>query len=244
MKVILDALRELQSIDSEAYEIEKAKKDIETKVRELVRIRDAIVEDLDEKKNRLAEAEEWYAEKNAELEEDKRKINASRGKLAGVKKNKEYQAIMKEIENLRKTNEKKEEEILKLLEAIERFRESTGEQEKKLVVIEAEITISEKEVAGEVAKLEKEISLKSDAKAVHLAKVPRRYLAQYKRIFKNRNGVAVVDATGGKCSGCNIRVPPQLTIIMLRGQSIETCPNCSRFLFVAPHEAVEEETEA
>ncbi len=232
MNDIMTALRALQSIDSEVWEIEKAKKDLEAKVRELRKVRDAIVEDLDEKKKRLREAEEWYTEKNTELEEDKRKINASRNRLTGVKKNKEYQAIMKEIETLRKTNEKKEEEITKLLEAIERFREGTVEQEKKLGVIEVEISSAEAEVATEVSRLESKVAEKASSKDEHLKKVPARYLNQYKRVFQHRNGLAVVPVEGGTCSGCNMRLQPQLVNTLLKHISIHTCPNCSRFLYV------------
>ena len=234
MKAILSALRALQVIDSEVYEIEKIKKEFETKVRDLSKVRDAIVEDLDEKKKRLTEAEEWYAAKNAELEEDKRKINASRGKLTGVKKNKDYQAIMKEIESLRKTNEKKEEEILKLLEAIERFRESTVEQEQKRAEVEEEIGRSEGEVSREVTRLEAKIAEKASAKSVYVDKVPKRYLRQYKRVFDNRNGMAVASVIDGACTGCNMRLQPQLVIQLLRQSTIETCPNCSRFMFIEP----------
>jgi len=226
------ALKALQAIDSEVWEIERTKKELETRVRELTKVRDAIVEDLGEKKSRLKEAEDWYKEKNAELEEDKRKIAASKNRLTGVKKNKEYQAIMKEIEALRKANEKKDEEILKLLEAIERFRESTNEQERKLGVIEEEIKHAEQEVAREVGRLEEKIAEKAGAKTEHVAKIPSRYLNQYKRVFTNRNGVAVVAVVDGTCSGCNMRLQPQLVNTLLRRTSIHTCPTCSRFLYV------------
>jgi predicted nucleic acid-binding Zn-ribbon protein len=232
LKTILEALRSLQTIDSEVYEIEAAKKGIESKVKELKRIRDAILEDLSDKKKRLKEAEDWYAAKNAELEADKRKINESRSKLTGIKKNKEYLALQKEIETLRKTNEKKEEEILKLLEAIDRFREGTVEQEKKLSLIEEEIGRSEAEVEREVLRLEEKIREKSSSKEEHLKHVPTRYMGMYKRVFDKRNGLAVVPVNDGTCTGCNMRLQPQMVIRLLRKESIETCPNCSRFLFI------------
>ena len=47
-------------------------------------------------------------------------------------------------------------------------------------------------------------------------------------------GRAVVEAKGGKCTGCQMKLPPQLFILVQRVETLESCPACQRFLFFAP----------
>ncbi len=35
----------------------------------------------------------------------------------------------------------------------------------------------------------------------------------------------------GSCSGCHMAIPPQLSNIVARGDSLENCPQCQRLLY-------------
>jgi uncharacterized protein len=37
--------------------------------------------------------------------------------------------------------------------------------------------------------------------------------------------------TSGTCGGCHMTIPPQLYNILIRGNSIESCPNCHRIIY-------------
>ena len=49
--------------------------------------------------------------------------------------------------------------------------------------------------------------------------------------IRMRRGLAVVSVRNGTCQGCNMNIPPQLYIIIQRGQTIETCPSCHRIIY-------------
>ncbi|MBW2734063.1 MAG: hypothetical protein JRH20_16875, partial [Deltaproteobacteria bacterium] len=51
-----------------------------------------------------------------------------------------------------------------------------------------------------------------------------------------RGGIGVVRAAEGACSGCHMRLPPQLYNILQRNETIEQCPNCQRIIYYIPEE--------
>src|SRR5659263_534009 len=54
-------------------------------------------------------------EKERELEEERDKVERAKAKLMSIKTNKEYYAMLKEIEGTRRTNAAREEELLSIL---------------------------------------------------------------------------------------------------------------------------------
>jgi predicted nucleic acid-binding Zn-ribbon protein len=45
--------------------------------------------------------------------------------------------------------------------------------------------------------------------------------------------VAVSPVVGSTCKGCHRNIPPQLSIVLQRADTIETCPNCHRIIYSA-----------
>ena len=64
-------------------------------------------------------------------------------------------------------------------------------------------------------------------------KVDPALLSRYENIKKRRAGVAVCPVIGNTCRGCNRNIPPQLSIVLRRADSLEACPNCHRIIYSA-----------
>ena len=62
--------------------------------------------------------------------------------------------------------------------------------------------------------------------------VPKALRKRYKLLMSRRAGVAVVEARDGACTGCHMHLPPQMYNSLFVVQEIQTCPHCSRLLFV------------
>jgi predicted nucleic acid-binding Zn-ribbon protein len=70
------------------------------------------------------------------------------------------------------------------------------------------------------------------------AKIPSQILAHYDRLVaRGKKGVAAV--RGQVCSGCHMQVPLGVVMTLKRGQDIQICENCGRYLYLPP--AVETE---
>ena len=56
-------------------------------------------------------------------------------------------------------------------------------------------------------------------------------LDRYNRLFKSKNGVALVTVEHGVCSGCNMQVNMQTILEVRAEKEIIGCPQCGRILF-------------
>jgi predicted nucleic acid-binding Zn-ribbon protein len=74
-------------------------------------------------------------------------------------------------------------------------------------------------------------------------KIPQPILGHYDRLrARERKGVALV--RNQVCTGCHMRVPiGQITVIM-RGEDIQLCETCGRYLYVQPEAEVTVPAEA
>lgn len=61
--------------------------------------------------------------------------------------------------------------------------------------------------------------------------IPRVFLASYDALGRAGRRPVVVEVRGGHCSGCYLRLPPQLDSTIRRRQSLCSCPHCGRLLY-------------
>ena len=56
-------------------------------------------------------------------------------------------------------------------------------------------------------------------------------LSEYDRIYKARNGLAVVPIMDSACGGCGGFIPPQIISEVKAGKGPHKCESCGRFLY-------------
>lgn len=238
MKDVLTSLRSLQAIDDEASSFLEERNELRQKLERLKELLELMSQELDEKKAKLAEASRWYKDKDSELKVDQDKVNKAKSKLATVTKNKEFMAMQREIESLRKSNVAREEEMLKLLQATETFKTSISEEETKIAQLRKDQAEEEQSSAVRIDELEKEISKISSRKNDILKGLKAPIITKYERIFNARQGLAIVAVSNGACTGCNFRITPHQLQAIYRAETLEQCRSCSRFLFAGLDEDV------
>jgi hypothetical protein len=65
------------------------------------------------------------------------------------------------------------------------------------------------------------------------AKIPSQILAHYDRLVaRGKKGMAAV--RGQVCSGCHMQVPLGVVMTLKRGQDIQICESCGRYLYLPP----------
>jgi predicted nucleic acid-binding Zn-ribbon protein len=65
-----------------------------------------------------------------------------------------------------------------------------------------------------------------------LNQLPVTLRKRYLLLMERRGGVAVVEARNGACLGCHMHLPPQMYNSLFTLQEVQSCPHCSRLLFV------------
>jgi predicted nucleic acid-binding Zn-ribbon protein len=233
IRTVIHALRRLQEVDKERIEAEKERRMLLEKLETLEQGVQELERALAEKHEKLKEAERWYEEREKELKADNDKIKRLQTRLAQTTKAKEYANIQREIELLRRTNAQREEEILKLLAAIDEFRADVENDQKNLEETRKELLAQREAMEARINELNSLLGGLEEQHKGFEADIPPPVLQRYKKIQQAWQGLAVVPVDEkGSCGGCHRQVPPQMLNILLRRDSLESCPYCNRFIYV------------
>jgi uncharacterized protein len=168
--------------------------------------------------------------KEKDLEVVAAKRSKADARLWEVKTNKEYSAVLVEIEDIKQEKARTEEEILALMEMQERLTAEMREADARLKTREEQGSQDEASVRRQLAAVEAELAGVRDERAVLAREVPPGILADYERILKARGGLAIVPVTTGVCGGCRVTVRPQ-ALQELRGATLMRCESCGRYLY-------------
>ncbi len=156
-------------------------------------------------------------------------------RLYEVKTNKEYSAVLAEIETLKVEKGRLEEEILALMEAQERLAREIGEAERRLQRQAEESKAQEAAATDELRALEADLAGVRSERASVAREIPRDLLARYNRLLQGRSGLAVAVVGGnGICSGCRVSLTPQRFNEVRQSSQILPCESCGRILYYQP----------
>ena len=224
-------LIELQKIDSQLAEIEELLGDLPIKVTELKNKEDSLTSDFERGKARLKEIALEQHKTELNLAEFKEKIDKLKDQLFLVTNNKQYDALMLEIDHLKENLDRNETTELELLEEKDQLSEQVKSQEQSLESLSKELSskqvnLEQALAASSSEKKDLESRRKETAKDLSAS-----VLARYNRILSARNGLAVVSLEGRSCGGCGAALPPQLVAEVKTLMTIQNCSICTRFLF-------------
>lgn len=232
MKEELARLRELQQIDLQLDQLEQEKKVILDRLDENKGFLDKLVEDLDTQKSELDEIRKLQTSKKDDLTDIKEQHDKRRKRLHNVGSTKEFNAVEKEIEVLKKSVEQTEEELLHLGEVIDTTQASIAEKEEKINQLRQSIAQEEANAEAGLAEFDRKIKALNEREETRRKEVSKRVLYKYDFIRQRRPGEsAIAAAKDAHCEACFMSVPPQLYIEIQRGDAMVTCPSCQRILY-------------
>jgi len=160
-------------------------------------------------------------------------LSKHKTQLMEVKTNKEYQAMLSEIEGGERGIEAKEDQILEGMMAIEEREKVVQRAQTEYEKEENEILSKQSKLEGFAAQAENEILVLQKERGQLEGEMPEELTQQYQRIASVRNGVALAEAKDQSCQGCHVKLRPQLFTEIRTNQRIITCENCNRFLYYA-----------
>jgi predicted nucleic acid-binding Zn-ribbon protein len=153
--------------------------------------------------------------------------------LLDVKTNKEYQAMLHEIELLKNKRSDRETIVLEQFEKEESLVAQTKQSEQRIAEEERKLKAGEAELEREAATLDQSIhSIKVDRDLVR-PNVPKALLARYDRLAGTRDGIAVAEVRKGACSACFKSLTPQTMQEARRTDVVLHCESCGRILIWA-----------
>lgn len=232
LKSQISQLIHLQTIDSEIYALKNEK---ELKPKEI----EAIDAAFQEKKKHLADLEQTLLnfqkqrkDKELELaskEESNKKLQTQ---LYQLKTNKEYQAMLQQIQDVKADASVIEDQILGLFDQADKIKNDIS-QEKKRYEEEGKVAEEQKRnIQDRIKEIDERIAQLEAQRKQITPLLDKKILTQYERILLNRDGLAIVRVKDNSCGGCNMLVPPQVINLIRMYERIITCEVCNRILYI------------
>jgi len=150
--------------------------------------------------------------------------------LHDVKTNKEYQAMLHEIEGVKAKRSDQETKILESFEREESLTAAVKTSERRLQEEEARLRQGEEDLGRESATLEQRVhSLTQDRDAVK-PRVPATLRSRYERLVGARDGIAVTEVRKAACGACFKALTPHAMQEARKGDTVQTCEACGRIV--------------
>jgi predicted nucleic acid-binding Zn-ribbon protein len=232
LKRAISNLVKLQKIDSEIYALneEKAAKPGEIK---------SLEASYEEKKTQMSQLEKGVLDlqkkrKEEELalasnEENRKKLQTQ---LYSLKTNKEYQAMLQQIEDSKADASVIEDRILRIFEENDKLKADMDKEKAVLVEEERLLSQGKKKIEDRVKEINERLAQLDVQRKQVVPDIGTKILAQYERILANRDGLAIAGVGEGTCLGCNMQVPPQVINLIKMYDRLVTCEVCNRILYV------------
>jgi predicted nucleic acid-binding Zn-ribbon protein len=148
-----------------------------------------------------------------------------------VKTNKEYQVLLREVDDNKKRKNSLEDLALTVYEQREAAEIRVNETEAQYLELKQQI-LAEQAKIDELTMDDREqlAELEEQQRSIGESLNPA-LLNRFRRIARMNQGQAVARISDETCMGCFMNVPPQLCIEVQRGNQMISCPQCSRILY-------------
>ncbi|HKC23982.1 MAG TPA: C4-type zinc ribbon domain-containing protein [Thermoanaerobaculia bacterium] len=164
------------------------------------------------------------------------KLKKYQQQLVAVKTNREYGALLNEMDGVKREIRQREDEVLSLEESLAKTRAETAERDESFPEETAGYEEQMTEWRAEQAILTEEIARAEKIVSELREGLDRRLLSTFDRIARARSGVAVARVTmvarqTAACSACNVRLRPQLLSDLRLSKEPILCESCKRILY-------------
>ncbi|MFA5115462.1 MAG: C4-type zinc ribbon domain-containing protein [Candidatus Omnitrophota bacterium] len=232
LKTQIGSLIKLQEIDSQIYALNDEKDALPKTVESLRLSFEAKKEHFAELEKSLLDLQKQKKDKELELASKEDGAKKLQTQLYQLKTNKEYQAMLQQIQDAKADASVIEDRILEVFDQMDKIKVDAEEEKKRLGQEEQVFNQQQKKIEDRVKEIGARLS-QLDAQRKQLAPlIESKILAQYERILANRDGLAIVTVKNDSCQGCNMYVPPQVINLIKMYERIITCEICNRILYI------------
>ncbi|MFQ5499069.1 MAG: zinc ribbon domain-containing protein [Candidatus Zixiibacteriota bacterium] len=227
----LELLLKLQVIDYDLGELERSKEYLPDMMDNLHR---EIRESKENLETAASEHEQAHVlQKNLELEiaTKNEELQKFQQQMMSIKTNKEYDALVAEIDAAKAFVSDKETELLETIDRIgeldkmiEEYRarenQTRENNDRQLQILQEKVDSIGDKVSGK----------QTDRKTT-LSEIPKRTLSIYERVRRGKGGTAVVAVKKRACGSCYKALTPRKVQEVRAGEKIQTCDNCGRLMY-------------
>jgi predicted nucleic acid-binding Zn-ribbon protein len=227
----MEKLIELQGIDTKLRDLNDLLGDLPSKVDELNQQEESIKNSLVENKERMKELEVESHKGEVRIAEINDKVNKLKDQLFLVTNNKQYDALMHEMDHMKEKRTTIETETFSFLEEKETLTESVETMESELGSLSNDLTVRREKLESAISDSAEEKSILEQQRSEQVNGIDLNTVSIYNRVFEARDGLAVVNLSGNGCGGCGAHIPMQKVTEVRANTTIHRCDVCGRFLY-------------
>jgi len=226
------SLVKLQQIEIEAGKIKTKLSHVDQRLGKLDERLLDFKQVIEEQESVVNEMNQKYRSYEADVRLNVDKIKKSEAKLSSVKTNKEYQASLKEIDDLKEKNSKLEDEMIQFLDRIEEAENIHKAKMAEYSELQTQMQIEKETIQKETDEGKRLLAdLDVQWKAVSSG-IDGDLLVIYNKAKSNQsNAIGIVEVADAVCQGCHMNIPPQMYNELQRGDSLKRCPICERIIY-------------
>jgi hypothetical protein len=156
-----------------------------------------------------------------------------KGQLMDVKTNKEYTAMLHEIEGVEREIRSREDLVLEEMEKAEGLAAEVKREDAAFKVVEQAAKAERAQIDAREATLSAEGARVRTERDAALAVVPEDTRELYVRVARRR-GTAVAEARDGECQTCHMKLRLQVWVELRQNEQLFQCESCNRILYYDP----------
>ena len=232
MRKQLELLYEVQKIDTSIRSSEELKKKYQADIKQLegeYKKSEETYSAEQEQVNNFEKEQKDREKAIAAVREQKKKAEE---RLMTIKTNKEYQAALQEIESIKKAIKVKEDAVIETMDAIESVKETMKKASDDLARAKARFEEKKRQIEVDLKAYLEDIEKQKQHREAFAKDIAADVFANYTRLLTVKHGRAVALAEHEQCTGCSMKIPPQIYNEVVLGEKIKCCPHCNRILFV------------
>ncbi len=231
MRNDLELLLKLQVIDYDLGELERSKDYLpdmmENLNREILDAKQKVVDTV----NALDGARVTRKKLELDIQTRESELQKYQQQMMSIKTNREYDALVAEIDSIKSAVSASETELLKTMESIEQFdKDIVAWREKETAIVEN----NQKQLMVLKEKMDSigdKVLEKKDSRQEIIKSIPVTVMSTYERVRKGRGGRAVVVVKKRACSSCFKSLTPKKIQEIKRNDHVMTCDYCGCLLF-------------
>lgn len=149
-----------------------------------------------------------------------------------VQNEKEYTAVLREIDTARKHISALETDIIKRMEEIEAFDAELAVKAPDVERLRADVDLSQAALQKEQEEADHLLLEFGERRKSLAGQMPRHLFSTYERMSRLGRGQALAEVrSNGICAACRVRVRPKIFSDVRKGDQLIICENCGRILY-------------
>lgn len=226
------ALVNLQQIEIETGSVKTKISNVDQRLEKLDDRLHDFKQVIEKQESVINELNQKYRDYETDVRMNLDAIKKSEAKLSSVKTNKEYQAFLKEIDDIKEKNSKLEDDMIEFLDGIEEAENTLNAKMAEYSELQTRLNNEKETIQKETEEGKRQLEdLDAQLKTV-AAGIDAALLATYNKVKAlQNNAIGIVAVTDAVCQGCNMNIPPQMYNELQRGDSLKKCPICDRIIY-------------